>query len=192
MFRERPGRQDRKKSHAYANLILHQLPRCAAYIMPAHNLPYRPNVGIVVFNADGLVLVGERLDNPGAWQYPQGGVDAGEDFDAAARRELHEETGIKNADFIATTNDLLYYDFPPDLIIPGLTDRYAGQKQRWFLAYWNHPADEADLKTHTQEFARVQFMPMADATNQIVPFKRNIYEQLEREFLPLMHAHLRR
>lgn len=149
-------------------------------------LPYRPNVGIVVFNAQGLVLVGERLDNQGAWQYPQGGVDTGEDFDAAARRELYEETGIQNADFIATTKDLLYYDFPADLVIPGLTDRYAGQKQRWYLAYWNHPAESADLKTHTQEFGRVCFMPMAEATNQIVPFKRDIYLALEREFLPLI------
>lgn len=153
-------------------------------------LPYRPNVGIVVFNADGLVLVGERLDNRGAWQYPQGGVDEGEDFDYAARRELSEETGIRDAEFVATMKEFLYYDFPATLKIPRLTDRYRGQKQKWFLAHWNHPPAHANLKTHKQEFARVQFMPMADATNQIVQFKKMIYTELERQFLPKMNAYL--
>jgi putative (di)nucleoside polyphosphate hydrolase len=161
-------------------------------MMRAQKLPYRPNVGIVVFNDSGQALVGERLDNPGAWQYPQGGVDEGEDFGAAAKRELYEETGISVDSFVAVTTDFLYYDFPADLVIPGLTNRYAGQKQRWYLAYWNHPAESANLKTHTQEFARVRFMPMAEATNQIVPFKREIYKALEREFLPGMHNFLTR
>lgn len=152
-------------------------------------LPYRPNVGIVVFNAEGLALVGERLDNPGSWQYPQGGVDEGEDFDSAARRELFEETGVE-AEFIARTSDFYYYDFPPGLNIPHLTNRYRGQKQLWYLAWWNHPTTMANLKTHTQEFGRIRFMPMAEATNQIVPFKREIYEALEREFLPKIHDYL--
>lgn len=153
-------------------------------------LPYRQNVGIVVFNSEGLALVGERLDNRGAWQYPQGGVDEGEEFEVAARRELYEETGVR-AEFIATSAGFLYYDFPPTLVIPRMTDRYRGQKQMWYLAYWNQPPEAADLKTHTQEFARVTFMPMADATNQIVPFKRAIYAELERQFLPKIHDYLR-
>ena len=116
----------------------------------------------------------------------------GEDFAEAARRELHEETGIQDADFIFETPGFLYYDFPPSLKIPRMTDRYRGQQQKWYLAYWNHPAESANLKTHTQEFARVQFMPMAEATNQIVPFKRDIYKALEREFLPLIDDFLKR
>jgi len=150
------------------------------------SLPYRPNVGIVLFNAQGLVLVGERLDNLGAWQYPQGGVDEGEDFHVAAKRELYEEVGVE-VDFIRETSDFLYYDFPADLKIKHLTDKYRGQKQKWFLGYWNHPPHEANLKTHTQEFARVEFKPMAEVTNQIVPFKRQIYATLEKEFLPIIY-----
>lgn len=158
--------------------------------MAKTDLPYRPNVGIVIFNDEGLALVGERLDNLGAWQYPQGGVDEGEDWDAAARRELAEETGITNAEFIFESPDFLYYDFPPSLKIPRMTDRYRGQKQKWFLGYWNHPPETANLKTHKQEFARVKFLPMAEATNQIVTFKRQIYAELERLFLPKIHDYL--
>ncbi len=164
------------------------------------DLPYRANVGVVVFNAEGLTLVGERMDTPGAWQYPQGGVDEGEDFEAAAVRELFEETGIPlkssvsaktpPAELVARTRDFLYYDFPATLNIPRLTDRYRGQKQLWFLAFWNHPVTLADLKTHTQEFSRLRFMPMAEVTNQIVTFKREIYAALEREFLPIMAEYL--
>ncbi|MBS0616864.1 MAG: RNA pyrophosphohydrolase [Spirochaetes bacterium] len=176
-----------------------------AQLAPANRRPYRPNVGIVVFNREGLTLVGERLDNRGAWQYPQGGVDAGENFDAAVRRELAEETGIhlhieqKNtnseqsphdAELLFTAPEFLYYDFPPDLVIPGMTDRYCGQQQRWHLAYWDEPATHANLKTHTQEFASVRFMPMALVTEQIVPFKRAIYAELERLFLPKMRQYL--
>lgn len=150
------------------------------------DLPYRPNVGIVLFNREGLALVGERLDNLGAWQYPQGGVDEGEDIRAAARRELYEEVGVQ-VEFIHETKHFLCYDFPPELRIKHLTDRYRGQKQKWFLGYWNHPPEAADLKTHTQEFARVCFMPMAEITNQIVYFKKDIYAELEREFLPVIH-----
>lgn len=159
--------------------------------MEIQQLPYRPNVGIVVFNKEGLTLVGERLDHLGAWQYPQGGVDEGEDFAAAARRELGEETGITDAEFIFEAPEYLYYDFPPSLKIPRMTDRYRGQKQKWYLAWWDFPVTRSNLKTHQQEFARVSFMPMAEATNQIVPFKRDIYAELERIFLPKIHDYLR-
>jgi len=95
-----------------------------------------------------------------------------------------------DAELLFTAPDFLYYDFPPDLVIPGMTDRYCGQKQRWHLAFWDEPATHTNLKTHTQEFASMRFMPMAMVTDQIVPFKRAIYAELERLFLPRMREYL--
>lgn len=173
------------------------------------DLPYRPNVGIVLFNHQGLTLVGERLDNKGSWQYPQGGVDAGEDEDAAACRELHEEVGITlvlensrrivsrsherpepTAEIVYRLPELLDYDFAPTLHVPGLTDRYRGQRQRWYLAYWDHGTRDADLRTHTQEFGRVAFLPMDEVARQIVSFKKAIYAKLAEEFAPRIDAFL--
>ena len=82
--------------------------------------PYRPNVGIALFNADGRVLIGHRFKGDGPeiilpgldWQMPQGGVDEGEDLRDAALRELWEETSVKSADYLGET-DWLTYEFPP-------------------------------------------------------------------------------
>src|SRR5471030_47770 len=77
---------------------------------------HRPNVGIVLFNAGGQVWLGRRADSAGAhsWQFPQGGVDEGEDFAVAARRELAEETGVRSVRLLGQTQDWLTYEFPPD------------------------------------------------------------------------------
>jgi len=156
----------------------------------SHLTHYRPNVGIVVFNSKGFVLGGERLDNLGSWQYPQGGIDEGEDPLSAMRRELFEETGIHKFELIAESPEWLTYDFPAWLKIKGMTDRYRGQKQKWYLVHIDD-ASQIDLQTHTPEFARVEFMAMAEMTNQIIEFKKKIYIQLEALFLPAMEQFLR-
>ena len=152
---------------------------------------YRPNVGIVVFNRKGLALGGERLDNLGSWQYPQGGIDEGEDPLLAMHRELYEETGIRTFEPVAESNEWLTYDFPEWLKIKGMTDRYRGQKQKWYLVFIDDES-QIDLHTHTPEFARVEFIPMAEMTNQIIEFKKAIYRQLEELFLPEIERFLMR
>ncbi|MCB1581201.1 MAG: NUDIX domain-containing protein, partial [Alphaproteobacteria bacterium] len=79
-------------------------------------LPYRPCVGIALFNAQGHVFVGERIDTPGAWQMPQGGIDEGEDLEVAARRELCEEIGTDSAELLKISEQTTRYDLPAHLL----------------------------------------------------------------------------
>jgi len=146
--------------------------------------PYRPNVGIIVFNQNGEVLVGERVNVLGGWQFPQGGIDEGEDPKTAALRELYEEVGIDNPELIKESEDWLYYDFPSNLKLNSGMLAYRGQMQRWFLVYWNHPATECNLEIHEREFNEVKFIPFCECVNFIVEFKRDIYEQLVVIFSP--------
>ncbi|HAN45517.1 MAG TPA: RNA pyrophosphohydrolase, partial [Cyanobacteria bacterium UBA8156] len=112
-------------------------------------LPYRLAVGAIACNRDGLVLVGERLDSPGAWQFPQGGMDEGETPLAAAQREFQEEVGVTLTEPIAEYPDWLYYDFPPEVQARAAIGKaYRGQKQRWFLFGWPEGTSYC-LATHT-------------------------------------------
>src|SRR5690606_10214352 len=94
---------------------------------------YRPNVGICLFNRDGLVFVGERIDTPNAWQMPQGGIDADADIETAARRELKEEIGTDKAEILRIHHSKIRYDIPPDVLkrIPRWDNKYGGQEQTW-------------------------------------------------------------
>src|ERR1700761_2665758 len=101
-------------------------------------LPYRQGVGLCLLNREGMVLVAERRDRPGAWQMPQGGVQKGEEPAKAALRELKEEIGTAAAEIIATIPEKLAYDFP-DWLRHGKDDahavyrgKYRGQEQTWF------------------------------------------------------------
>ena len=149
------------------------------------NLPYRSNVGIMLINDDGHVFVGQRLDNnQNAWQMPQGGIDGDEDPQSAAYRELLEETGIEqvNVKFIATSSKWLLYDLPEDLI-PKLWDgKYRGQKQKWFLFKFLGTNKDINISTEHPEFSSWKWIPKENLLEEIVPFKKSVYESVLREF----------
>ena len=149
------------------------------------NLPYRPNVGIMLINDDGHVFVGQRLDNnQNAWQMPQGGIDGDEDPQSAAYRELLEETGIEqeNVKFLATSSKWLLYDLPEDLI-PKLWDgKYRGQKQKWFLFKFLGTNRDINISTEHPEFSSWKWIPKENLLEEIVPFKKSVYESVLREF----------
>jgi len=153
------------------------------------DLPYRPNVGAVVFNRAGLVLVARRADLPnaeapaGGWQLPQGGIDEGEDPRGAILRELAEEIGTTRAEVIGEHDAWLTYDLPPELIGVALHGRYRGQRQRWFaLRFTGEDTDiRLDLDPHP-EFDAWRWVELAALPELAVPFKRPIYEILTASF----------
>lgn len=147
-------------------------------------LPYRRNVGVMVANADGLVWVGERLDTPGAWQMPQGGIDAGENPRSAALRELAEETGLTAAHVRveAESADWVRYDLPPDLASRLWKGRYRGQEQKWFLLRFTGADSDVRIDQPHPEFSAWQWVDPARLSDLIVPFKRPVYEAVLAEF----------
>lgn len=157
-------------------------------------LPYRPCVGIMLLNRDGLVWVGRRLpkwsDDKSAfvWQMPQGGVDRGEDPALAALRELEEETAVRSVEPIAEVDQWLSYDLPEQLLGVALKGRYRGQTQKWFVMRFTGSDDEVNIGArngHKQEFDEWRWAPMEDLPRLIVPFKRGIYQELIGRFAHL-------
>ena len=157
-------------------------------------LPWRPNVGAVLFNRDGLVLVARRADMPAletpaleapgeAWQLPQGGIDEGEDPRGAVLRELAEEIGTDRATIIGEHDAWLTYDFPAHLIGVALGGRYRGQKQRWFaLRFTGQDSDiRLDADPHP-EFDAWRWVALAALPDLGAPFKRPIYKRLAVSF----------
>jgi putative (di)nucleoside polyphosphate hydrolase len=146
--------------------------------------PYRLGVGVMLFNRDGLVWVGQRTDTTGGWQMPQGGIDKGEDPRAAALREMQEEIGTDRAEIIAESQDWYAYDLPPELLSARLWGgRYRGQKQKWFALRFLGTDADIDLNTHKHpEFGEWKWAPLATLPDFIVPFKRDLYRELVKEF----------
>jgi putative (di)nucleoside polyphosphate hydrolase len=149
-------------------------------------LPYRPCVGVLLANHAGLVFAGERIDTPGAWQMPQGGIDAGESPRDAALRELQEETGVAPAlvTVEAETEGWVRYDLPPHLLGKVWKGRYRGQEQKWVLLRFHGTDADIDIATAHPEFSRWTWSTPDDLLDRIVPFKRAVYAEVLAEFAP--------
>jgi putative (di)nucleoside polyphosphate hydrolase len=155
---------------------------------------YRPCVGIMLINAQGLVFVGSRANKTlrehvaqgHEWQMPQGGIDAGEDPYPAALRELAEETNVTSVTLLAEASDWFTYDLPNDIAQEAWKGRYAGQTQKWFALRFTGDESEINILApaggHKAEFDAWKWVPMADLPAMIIPFKRPVYERVVQEF----------
>lgn len=148
----------------------------------AETRPYRRGVGIALFNHSGLVFVAERIDTPGAWQMPQGGIDRDEEPWPAARRELAEEIGTDQAERLDETG-WLRYDLPAELSGHVWKGRYRGQEQKWFAARFLGHEGDIDLDAHKKpEFSAWRWVYLSELPDLIVPFKRPVYEAVAKSF----------
>ena len=154
--------------------------------MSSSDLPYRPCVGIMLFNRDGKVFVGKRIDQTvEGWQMPQGGIDKGETPRQAALRELLEEIGTDRAEIIAEMDDWVTYDLPEHLVGVAFKGKYKGQRQKWFALRFTGQDSEIDLTAHEPEFSAFQWVGLDALPELIVPFKREIYKAVIAAFKTL-------
>jgi putative (di)nucleoside polyphosphate hydrolase len=147
-------------------------------------LPYRLNVGAVLFGPDGRVFVGRRAGVvPAAWQLPQGGVDEGEDLAAAVMRELGEEIGTRDAEILGEHPEWLQYDLPDELVGKAFRGRFRGQRQKWFaLRFLGRDADIDLAADKHPEFDAWKWVRLDELPGLAVVFKRDIYQILARDF----------
>ena len=150
--------------------------------MANHQLPMRTGVGIIVLNNNNQVFVGKRKDNPGdKWQMPQGGVDKGEDFITAMRRELIEETSIKNIKILKEIQNMYQYELPNNLVGIIWKGKFRGQRQKWFITKFLGKDDEINLDTQHPEFIDWKWIDPNDLPEVIVDFKKDLYLNLLKE-----------
>jgi putative (di)nucleoside polyphosphate hydrolase len=173
--------------------------------MPKHKepvdpetLPYRPCVGIMLLNRDGLVWTGRRIPKPDSefagtpmlWQMPQGGIDEGEEPYPAALRELYEETGIRSVTLLAEAPYWIKYDLPEHLVGVAFHGKYRGQTQKWFALRFHGDESEIEINPppggHKAEFEEWAWRPMEELPDLIVPFKRHTYADVVAAFRHLV------
>ncbi len=150
--------------------------------MSITKLPMRTGVGIIVLNSKNQVFVGKRKDNPGnKWQMPQGGVDKGENFITAMKRELIEETSIKNIKIIREIDHFFEYELPENLVGIIWKGKFRGQKQKWFITRFLGQDNEINLNTKHPEFFEWKWIEPKRLPEVIVHFKKDLYENLLKE-----------
>ena len=156
--------------------------------MKRKNLPLRTGVGIVVLNSENKVFVGKRKDNPfDKWQMPQGGVDSNEPLIEAMRRELIEETSIKNIKVLKEFNQWLEYELPENLVGKIWRGKYRGQKQKWFVVKFLGNDNEININTKHPEFIEWQWVNIEQLPNIIVFFKKHVYQEITTELKKIIN-----
>ena len=139
----------------------------------------RNGVGVVILNNKNEIFVGKRKDNPvDKWQMPQGGVDEGESYLSAMRRELFEETSIKNIKILKEIDGFFEYELPKELIGIIWKGKFRGQKQKWFITKFIGEENEINLKTKNPEFIAWKWVMPDELPDLIVDFKRNMYLEI--------------
>ncbi len=145
-------------------------------------LPLRIGVGIILLNKKNEVFVGKRIDNPkNFWQMPQGGVGKNESYFSAAKRELEEETGIKQVKLIREIKEWFIYDLPKNLLGKIWKGKYRGQKQKWFIMQFLGKNEDINIKTKNPEFLDWKWVKFSILSNIVVDFKVAIYKRLTKE-----------
>ena len=150
--------------------------------MSTKKLPMRKGVGVIILNDQNKVFVGKRKDNPiDKWQMPQGGVDDGEDYITAMKRELYEETSIKSIKIIREIEEIFEYELPKNLLGIIWKGKFRGQKQKWFITKFLGNEKEINLNTKHPEFIEWKWLPVEKLPDVIVNFKKDLYIKLLRE-----------
>ena len=147
--------------------------------MNMQKLPMRNGVGVIVLNNENKVFVGKRKDNPvDRWQMPQGGVDIGESYLSAMKRELYEETSIKSIEILKEINGFFEYELPKNLVGIIWKGKFRGQKQKWFITRFIGNENEINLQTENQEFIEWKWIMPDELPRTIVDFKKKMYVEL--------------
>tara|TARA_Y100001935_G_scaffold185032_1_gene153652 strand:- start:66 stop:536 length:471 start_codon:yes stop_codon:yes gene_type:complete len=147
--------------------------------MVKQKLPMRNGVGVIVLNDNNEVFVGKRKDNPvDKWQMPQGGVNKGESYILAMKRELYEETSIKNIEVLREIDGFFEYELPRNLVGIIWKGKFRGQKQKWFIAKFIGNEDEINLQTRNPEFIEWKWIAPDELPKTIVDFKKKMYIEL--------------